>query len=448
MIDGIKFSIYGNLERIRDNDLLKFKPNGSRHTAKYNKCLHFDLYPEKCSVHGSLHKYKNLGEHNADDFTLPELAEVFNDLSVKFGINPQTTTFSRVEFGVNVRLPFDPQRFIKSVVLYHDKRTKDVLHTKYGIEITFADYQIKIYIKSDQTPQFRGMNILRFEVEISRVRRIREQILNDNTTIVTTLSDLATPVLWSDFGCELLRIYDNLIVAEYDTVDIPQLIKDGILKDKDANILINGHNAGYWLNQSGMQKTRNMERFETLIAEHSSSTLKNDVRKLVLEKINQLKNVTNSTTVEKSEKAKMLPIPNLDDCRNSSHFAPEKSVCKITGLSLQFQKKHKGYLSPSAVEFYHQNEPAIYFEKLYPRLGERWKNDSLKIHYREIAHSIRNENFNKDNNARNHYKQKIARRTEYPLLFSLAENLSTDAKTKYEKWIVDLPDKNQTDEID
>ena len=62
------------------------------------------------------------------------------------------------------------------------------------------------------------------------------------------------------------------------------------------------------------------------------------------------------------------------------------------------------------------NHPEVY-QELAGRLSDRWYYSPLKIQFREIAHSVRNENFNFIHNT----CRKINRIKLSPLLFPLNE---------------------------
>ena len=71
-----------------------------------------------CNLHGSLHKYANGGLHNADSFRLSDLCRVLTELKEVYGINSDITRLYSVEFGVNLKLPYDPQRILKAIRMY------------------------------------------------------------------------------------------------------------------------------------------------------------------------------------------------------------------------------------------------------------------------------------------------------------------------------------------
>jgi len=292
MIDGCKFSVYGEAkDNLLQNPLLRLSE------TTYNG-LHFKMNPDPqgCYVRGSLHRYKNNGEHNADDFTLSEFNSTLERMSKELDLNPEILVFSNVEFGLNIQLPFDVQRFLQSIVMYCGEATKNIIREPNGIRIELSEYIVKLYDKHKKYPKHAEENMMRFEVNITRTRRIRERLLDDNTTVVRTLSDLANPKVWRCFGRELMRVYEGLVV--YD-VDVAELRADNKITDLDAKILSEGKGIGYWEKIPKTTKKRHLERFTDLISEHSE--MKNEVRKLLCEKI---ENVTSSqksgTTSQKS----------------------------------------------------------------------------------------------------------------------------------------------------
>ena len=143
MIDGIKFTL--NPDAVRSSDVLVFhRISEGRDEAKY-KGFTIKLYQDKCYVAGSIHKYKNNGEHNADDFLLSEFIQTLNDMAVTLNFNPETVPFYSLEFGVNVELPFDVHTFIDSVVYCNNGI---LISDRKGIKFQFSDYEIKIYLKN------------------------------------------------------------------------------------------------------------------------------------------------------------------------------------------------------------------------------------------------------------------------------------------------------------
>jgi hypothetical protein len=78
-------------------------------------------------------------------------------------------------------------------------------------------------------------------------------------------------------------------------------------------------------------------------------------------------------------------------------------TCPVTGLDISMQPKNSKFLSYTGVKWYYNNDYSTYENILKPKLTESWKNQTLKVQFREIAHLIRNA----DSNPRNNTKRAI-----------------------------------------
>ena len=90
MIDGIKtYDTKVNPDRLEQNPYLSEYWNTTVHNAdavvKYGIAeylgLKFQIKHQKVRMQGSLHKYRNNGKHNYDDFTVIEVGKIVQELS-------------------------------------------------------------------------------------------------------------------------------------------------------------------------------------------------------------------------------------------------------------------------------------------------------------------------------------------------------------------------------
>ena len=331
---------------MRNSDVLKFSwINGARQTARY-KNLIFELYSGVCTARGSLHKYKNDGKHNKDDFRLSDFIRVVGDMSATFDFNPEVTLFSKLEFGVNIELPFNPKVFTDSVIYYNNGKIE---RTSKGIVIRFSEYVIKIYAKDTETPTGDGKNILRYEIGFNKTRRLKKAISKNGGVFLSTLSDLANPVIWRLFGDELLNVYDNLLIDG--GVDI------STLSTNDSRLYANGCKPGYWNignwyegEQGKPAKTRlknkrdrGLKRFKNLLKSHSKNTISYEVRKLISEKINQLINVPKSQKVSFGKGAEMMLNHKRSVLENRGDLSQNRSQKKGAEMMLNPNLDNMGF---------------------------------------------------------------------------------------------------------
>lgn len=475
MIDGLQLEV--NPEMIQSSGVLNFTSKGAdRKQAKY-KGLHIDLYPARCFINGSLHKYRNNGKHNANDFTLSECRDSINGLSAELNINPETAKMRGIEFGVNVRLPIDPKDFINSIAGY---KNKDVERTETGVNVVFGEYRVKIYRKDVEAC---SEPLLRFELKLEKMRKLKN-ITKSCDVFTSTLSDMANPVLWRCVGDELLSVFDGLIVADTTEIDVSGL------PTGDAELLLNGRNAGYWdaskwcagCNSSKEKKTadkrreRAKQRFNEVINKYCNTEIITEIRNIIEDKINrvideafspfggmdsgaemsQFHHLGGNEKMSRFHRlggakkgAEMSQFHRLDNWVKLRHLLPittnpesapktpdldpskeTQKRCYVTGLSLDIGIKQGDHLTKLGVSFYAKNYPDIYNTALLPRLSKKWEDHPEEIKFREIAHSIRNDKYNPGNNPRNNTLHSIRKVKEGStnLLFSLEDTIREDKR--------------------
>ena len=137
------------------------------------------------------------------------------------------------------------------------------------------------------------------------------------------------------------------------------------------------------------------------------------------------KTETNCTKLKDSDNGKFETNCTVDKGTKRFTF----HTCEVTGLSLEIGIKQGSYLSAKGVEYYYLNDIELFNKILLPRLTEKWQSSELKIQFREIAHSIRNEKYNPKNNPRNNLKTSIKNRDIGVLnLFDYSDMLREDKR--------------------
>ena len=100
---------------------------------------------------------------------------------------------------------------------------------------------------------------------------------------------------------------------------------------------------------------------------------------------------------------------------NNSPIAINDRICIVTGISISCQKPESKFLCISGIRQLKKTDPEGYEKLRDQRLNSKWLPYPLEIHFREIAHSIRNEFYNPKHNTR----QSILKINEDPVLFDL-----------------------------
>ena len=360
----------------------------------------------KVSVRGSLHKYFNGGKHNANDFTPGMVRIAMRDLFGVLRLNPDVMRLGGFEFGVNIPLPFSPDRFINAIVAYNSGervpiKTPDTKN-KIGVVFEYGDYDVKIYNKSTESGEpYHDMNILRVEIKIKR-RKIVKNIR------LESVSDLLEPVAWKEFIKWLRPVVDRLLIYEHGTVD------DSSFSPLKKQLFRDGTTLNYWnlcrMDHSRQTYRNRIRSFENLIGKHSTSSLKERVNSLLQAKLDEIETMLENDVLnnEETSQTACLPdhsrtvvtlptrvrgnLPGKASCENAK-------VCPITGLDISMQRKESRFLGITGIKFYMKHDPPVR-DELLGRLSSRWEKAPLEVKIKEIAHSIRNEYYNPRNNAK------------------------------------------------
>lgn len=87
---------------------------------------------------------------------------MFTELQKVYGINSDITRLYSVEFGVNLKLPYDPQRILKAIRMYKGYSFTPI--GKIGLIYEADSYKLKIYDKGKQCGVLGFDSILRIEI--------------------------------------------------------------------------------------------------------------------------------------------------------------------------------------------------------------------------------------------------------------------------------------------
>ena len=360
----------------------------------------------KVSVRGSLHKYFNGGKHNANDFTPGMVRIAMRDLFGVLRLNPDVMRLGGFEFGVNIPLPFSPDRFINAIVAYNPGervpiKTPDTKN-KIGVVFEYGDYDVKIYNKSTESGEpYHDMNILRVEIKIKRRKIVKNVRLE-------SVSDLLEPVAWKEFIKWLRPVVDRLLIYEHGTVD------DSGFSPLKKQLFRDGTTLNYWnlcrMDHSRQTYRNRIRSFENLIGKHSTSSLKERVNSLLQAKLDEIETMLENDVLndEETSQTACLPdhsrtvvtlptrvrgnLPGKASCENAK-------VCPITGLDISMQRKESRFLGITGIKFYMKHDPPVR-DELLGRLSSRWEKAPLEVKIKEIAHSIRNDYYNPRNNAK------------------------------------------------
>lgn len=314
MVDYVKFVLRGNaVDAIRLNKSLtkeqdhvrvnqatgeEFKNSFYSYRGLSIKVCHTGL----AVVTGSLHKYKNNGVHNHDDFYYDELTAVLKDVSNVFNIQLADTQLSNIEFGVNLNMEISPSNYIDRIIILLANSPvqkspitqNDCKGFQKGIRFDASEYSLKIYNKSKQYNL--AANILRIEFKTYRLRYIEK-------SGIRTLADLLNKEKLSCLSeLYLLGIYKKLLFKED--------VLPGLSKNQQLHYL-QATNPEYWISITKTQRSR-LKKYIYEIYSLVGSDYHLQGLKAISEKVDKLLNTDkNCVRFPTPENNKVCTIPHV-----------------------------------------------------------------------------------------------------------------------------------------
>jgi len=320
--------------------LLHAKLNiGTTGRHKVNGLIYTHKVDEFYQVRGSVHKNKNKGLHNADDNFLSDLKNTFNRLFEETGLNPETTVLNCVEFGVNIKLPTNPNNTLKCIILHNCKTGN--WNDKHNSKVfTYDNYSNKFYNKSELTKvePYHSENILRVEVSIDKMKQLKDVMTYQK------LSDLLDAELWVRFEMILIKTIEDCLIIDFTDVEI------SLLSDKEHIKYLEYMSDDYWRKLYEIPKGRRnyetrkkraaykleREECDKFINQHSKSTMKMFLINEVSLKCQELRDVSTANEIKK----KWYNFPTFDKDNSTISPVDKKGICTNTETTGKVDVKH------------------------------------------------------------------------------------------------------------
>ena len=211
--------------------------------------LKFQLKHGKVRLQGSVHKYRNNGRHNYDDFNTMDVAKVVRELSERFEIDTAQTLLNNVEFGVNVVLPFGVHIVLNNLIVFKGEPFMKVVEEGMSYyQCKKTHFIIKIYDKGKQykLPE----NVLRFEIKVMRMQYFETKGIK-----LRYLSDLLNMDIYEPLGNILTEVFEGILFGD-------NTLNEKALSQKDLTTFLRGSNPKAWQEKGGQKVSRKLQRFE------------------------------------------------------------------------------------------------------------------------------------------------------------------------------------------
>ena len=224
---------------------------------------------------GSLHKLNNLifrnENQNYNDFTYKELSVLLPYFVDKFDLE-DNNYLTKLELGFNIKLDFDPQKFIDNNLLMYEFKSHNrdkVLNGDFK-EFFKTDYSVKVYNKSKQYKRKFNVkeHILRIELKLTSKRKIQ-------SFGITCLNDLLDKN-------KIFNVFEFLF-NEFDKLTIIDSLNFDNLPEKEIEKLNRYSNPNYWQrlrneNKSYKVQNRLKKDFNLILNKYQLNTLKEDLK--------------------------------------------------------------------------------------------------------------------------------------------------------------------------
>jgi hypothetical protein len=260
-------------------------------------------YPSgRVMVKGSIHKFFNRIDFNGNDFDIQNFSSALQDLETELGLKSEYCRLENIELGVNIQLPFDPNRFLQNLLFHRSVEFNKTISGSFYYQSAKTEYIIKIYNKTAQyekrlkkivqnanltTKQEQeetrflktsiekqlNPNILRFEIKFLKMNIV-------NNLGVIYLPDIFKPGIIQPLKNLLLKEFHEVYFYDY-TIDETKMKLPEINKLKDYR------NPNYWLNLSKKDKYYHKKRFEEMTMKYSQN-LKGKISELIEQKMEKL----------------------------------------------------------------------------------------------------------------------------------------------------------------
>ncbi|MDR6405884.1 MULTISPECIES: hypothetical protein [Chryseobacterium] len=260
-------------------------------------------YPsERIMVKGSIHKFFNRTDFNGNDFDIKDLSSAIQDLKIELGLQPEYCKLENIEIGVNIQLPFDPNKILQNLLFHRSVEFNKTISGSFYYQSAKTEYIIKIYNKTAQyekklkkiiqSPNVKNENekkeakllkttierelqpnTLRFEIKF-----LKMNMLNDLG--IMYLSDVLKPEMIVPLKSLLLREFQEVYFYDYTT-------DESNMKRYEIDRLKDYRNPNYWLHLNKKDKYYHKKRFEEMTVKYSQNS-KQKVAEIMSDKIEKL----------------------------------------------------------------------------------------------------------------------------------------------------------------
>ncbi|EAZ83045.1 hypothetical protein [Algoriphagus machipongonensis] len=201
------------------------------------------------TIKGSLHKYKNGGKHNYDDFSWEDVFLTTTNLSDCLGLNIDSLDLINLEWGLNIETDISPKQILSGLVMHKGQPFKNMyVHPGTNYTCSHAQFKVKAYDKGAQNRL--PWNLLRIEMAANRS-------VFFNNLGVYSLNDLRRDETKANLqNCLLYGGWNDTILIE------PGLTEYKPISHEEQLRISKWSNPNFWINSTKQVRYYNKKEYD------------------------------------------------------------------------------------------------------------------------------------------------------------------------------------------
>lgn len=281
MLCGVKFNLdYSAIDQLLKNQNLEFKSLVNLETSEVDRTRVWTdrgmtimiKSPGYGIIKGSLHKFKNGGIHNHDDFNWNEAFQTIDDLSDTLGLQVKDLNLVNLEWGLNIETDIPPKEIINGLVMHHGVDFKKMYVSPGTCSICqHAQFAIKVYDKGKQS--HLSKNLMRIEVSANKS-------IYYNSLGVNSLHDLVKEEVRANLQNSLIYVWMDSILIDLEMMQIHPSNKN------DFERIAKWSNPNFWTRSTKQTREYNKKAYDRFRRKHGFVT-KEIIIQRMLEKLKQ-----------------------------------------------------------------------------------------------------------------------------------------------------------------
>lgn len=280
---------------VSDTDKLLFGDDEVITTKKVKqyKGIYFAFYPNRLDIFFKPHYYFNNNIHNGNDFFITDCIKTIREFKAIFQIDLMQLKIVNIEFGINIIPSINVKELIKYIQFHEKNEFRNDVGLAYskrsskpkkdGKENKYKS--VKAYAKGIHQPQYCNINTFRFEIKSKESKYI-------NKLGICTFNDLLNEAVYSKLA--------ETIISEFKEVLILDNITDfNGLSHKEREKIKMYNNPFEWydiINSTYRNSFCNNKTIYLNLINKVENNIKNQIQKLIFEKLETLKKGAISTT--------------------------------------------------------------------------------------------------------------------------------------------------------